>query len=593
MPVRLLDPTLINQIAAGEVIERPASAIKELVENAIDAGATKIDVAVRDGGKKAIVVTDNGYGMTADDLTMAVERHATSKIPDNNLFDIKSLGFRGEALPSIGSVSRLTITTRTQSSDTAWQLNLEGGVKSLPQPASAPLGTRIEVHDLFFATPARLKFLKSATTESNHIQDHLNRLALAYPKIQFSFKTDDKKVFQYTTADNRYADVLGKEFAENTCLVDADYQSMSLRGAISVPTYNRGNAQEQYFFVNGRPVKDKLMTTAVRIAYQDFLASDRYPSVVLFLNLPPEDVDINVHPAKAEVRFRDTQTVRGFLINAIRQVLQSEGGRASTTLSTSAVKSFSAPTMPHRALPGFTAPSSMPRPSYAPTQHIYAPSNYTGQSLAESAPMEPASVPTTSLPEHFGLLGQAKAQIHDTYIVSETQDQLILVDQHAAHERLVYERLKDQLAHNGIHRQALLIPEVVHLNSKELAALKDHMDDLATWGLVLETFGDQSVVVREVPVLIADADIKQLVRDLAHELEESQTAHGITEKIHEVLATYGCHHSVRSGRKLSLDEMNALLRQMEDTPHSGQCNHGRPTYITLHKKDIERLFGRG
>jgi len=584
MAIRILDATLINQIAAGEVIERPASAIKELVENAIDAGATSIEVTIRDGGRTYIAVTDNGCGLSREDLALAVERHATSKIPNNNLFDILSLGFRGEALPSIGSVSRLRIQSRLADNDTAWQVTVEGGQKSAVEPTAFPLGTRVEIRDLFFATPVRLKFLKSVSNELTHSKDCLNRLALAYPAISFSLSDGEKKLFTYSASSKRLLDVLGQEFNDNSCPVQATRGEMVLQGAISIPTYNRGNAQEQYFFVNGRPVKDKLLATAVRVAYQDFLASDRYPSVVLFLTLPPEEVDINVHPAKTEVRFRDVQIVRGFVINAIKETLQQHGGRTATTIANSVIAAMHSPVT--------SRPSGGRTSSYAPYTQAKATQPHLSltPAIAQATQSFQINEPE-SMPEDYPL-GQARAQVHNTYIIAEAKEQLIIVDQHAAHERLVYEKLKEQLAQGPLPRQALLIPEIMTLSSKEADLLVAHLETLATYGLIIEAFGPQAVVVREIPALLGVIDVKPLVHAIIHELEETETPQLLHAHLHEILASHGCHNSIRAGRRLSFEEMNALLRDMERTPHAGQCNHGRPTYVALERRDIERLFGR-
>lgn len=593
MTIRLLDSTLINQIAAGEVIERPASAIKELVENSIDAGATKIDVLIREGGRTHISVTDNGSGMTPEDLVLAVDRHATSKLPDGDLFNIRSLGFRGEALPSIGAVSRLSITSRAQEAESAWQLDVEGGAKSPPAPASFAIGTRIDVRDLFFATPARLKFLKSPSTELTHIVDILNRLAMAHPTIHFSLKDGDKQVLNYPVGVDRLAAVLGAEFAENSCQVQAERETLRLQGTTSIPTFNRSSASGQYLFVNGRPVKDKLLSIAVRVAYQDLLSSNRYPLMGLFLEVSPEDVDINVHPAKAEVRFRDSTMVRGFVINALRQALQGAAHRTSTTMTEEAIVRFQPSTPPPMPSPSFpprpaNAYTSQPRLGLSRPFTIVTP---TYIPLEESRTSPFMTAPAAPPPENFRL-GLARAQIHDTYIVSETQEGLIVVDQHAAHERLVYERMKAEVAHKGVKRQALLIPEIVDLPQESLTRVLARLPELQTLGLILEPFGKNAVLIRETPVLLDRVNYQKLIPDLADELLEMDETVSLKEHLHEILSTLACHTSIRAGRRLSIPEMDALLRQMEETPHSGQCNHGRPTYVELKRADIEKLFGR-
>lgn len=609
MSVRYLDQTLINQIAAGEVIERPASAIKELVENSIDAGATRVDVAVRDGGRTLISVTDNGSGMGRDDLLLCVERHATSKIPDGDLFNIRTLGFRGEALPSIGSVSRLAITTKQQQGD-AWQLVVEGGVKGQPEPASASVGTRVEVRDLFYATPARLKFLKSPTTELNHITDIIHRQALANPNVEFTLRHDDRLIINFVKGTERLNSILGKDFLDNAIRVDFQRDDSRLTGWVSIPTYNRSNSSDQYLFVNGRPVKDKLFATALKVAYQDVLAGNRYPCVSLFLECSPEDVDINVHPAKAEVRFRDPNLMRGFIIAGIREALNSMASRTSTHLSDKALMVFDrevtqpasrdVPNQPEPRQPlSLSQQPVQPRLSM-PTRSTYTPA------LAESqpayiAPRQPVIAQAATMvaeavragePQQDHPLGYAKAQVHETYIVSETADALILVDQHAAHERLVYERMKHDLTNGIVKAQALLIPVVIELTPQQIKVLQDVLPNLGKYGFLAETFGEQGVVIREIPSLMSKCDIKQLILDLASEILERDTALTVEVALHEILADKACKNSIRAGRRLSIEEMNGLLREMEKTPSSNQCNHGRPTFIKLSKADMEKLFER-
>ncbi|MCE3230365.1 MAG: mismatch repair protein MutL [Alphaproteobacteria bacterium] len=597
MSVRFLDPTLINQIAAGEVVERPASAIKELVENAIDAKSTKIDIIVREGGRTLISITDNGHGMHRDDLTLAVERHATSKIPDSDLFNIRTLGFRGEALPSIGAVSRLAITSRTASDDTAWRLTVEGGAKSEAAPASFGLGTRVEVRDLFYATPARLKFLKTPTTELSHTVDILNRLALAHPTIQFSLMDGDRQVLAYGANKDRIPSILGKDFLENACPVRMERESLRVSGHISIPTFNRSHATAQYLFVNGRPVKDRLLSASVRVAYQDFLASNRHPVLALFLDIDPAEVDINVHPAKAEVRFRDAGLVRGVLISALKQALQEAAHRSSSAMTQNAIVAFQRPPSPAPSPvstwsgKAYSGRSTSPRLSF--------PGQPLAPGLAETmASYQAAPTPSAPIPEPMPEtsedypLGLARAQIHGTYILAETSDSLVIVDQHAAHERLVYEKMKREQAAHGIKRQALLLPEVVDLPEETLKAILSRTSELAQLGLVIEAFGLTAVMVREAPALLGKADWKQLIQDLGADLQDMDTTLSLSEQLNEILGTLACHNSVRAGRQLSIEEMNALLRQMEATPYSGQCNHGRPTYVKLPRHDIEKLFGR-
>ncbi len=582
MAIRLLPPVLVNRIAAGEVIERPAAAVKELVENAIDAGASRIDVTLREGGQRLIAVADNGGGMTAKELVLAVERHCTSKLPEDDLLRIASLGFRGEALPSIGAVSRMQITSRPPNAETAWEIAVEAGRKSAPVPAAHPPGTRVEVRDLFFATPARLKFLKTPRTERDLAVDSVRRLAMAYPGISFTVIGDEERVLLRLAAAGdtepaiarrtRLAALLGRDFAENSVEIDAERGGFRLTGLIGLPTLNRAAPRDQYLVVNGRPVRDKLLVGAVRGAYQDVLARDRHPMVALFVDGPPEEIDVNVHPAKAEVRFRDAALVRGLIVGALRNALAAAGHRASSTVAAGAVAAFR-PGIPGPSTPRFAFPLSAP-----------------SLALAESAnnflrPTE--EVAATETP-----LGAARAQLHRTYILAETPTGIVLVDQHAAHERLVYEGMKEALAAQGVARQALLLPEIVELNETGAARLAARAAELAEFGLVLEPFGPGAVVVREVPALLPGLDVGALVRDLADELAEWGDTLALKERIETVCGTLACHTSVRAGRQLSPPEMDALLRQMEATPNSGQCNHGRPTYIALDLADIERLFGR-
>ncbi len=604
MTLRRLPETLVNRIAAGEVIERPAAAVKELAENAIDAGARRIDVALRDGGRAFLSVADDGCGMTAAELELAVERHATSKLPGDDLVNIATLGFRGEALPSIGAVSRMTVASRRAGGEAAWSLTVEAGRKSGPRPAAQARGTRVEVRDLFFATPARLKFLKTQRTETGHALDVLRRLAMAQPQIGFTLSDEGRKLLDLAAAEGdlfearlaRLAAVMGRDFAANALPIEAEREELRLTGYIGLPTLNRGNAQQQYLFVNGRPVRDKLLHGALRGAYQDFLARDRHPLVALFLELPPEMVDVNVHPAKTEVRFREPGLVRGLLVSACKHALAAAGHRASTTVAEAALG----------ALRPRTGPASV-RGVYATFKQGFG--GLVPRGLAEAAadyhaplpgldPVPAARSPGPTPNSEDGEaeldypLGAARAQLHATYIVTQTDDGIVIVDQHAAHERLVYERMKQQLADRGVAAQMLLIPEVVELEEAAAARLVARAAELTEIGLGLEAFGAGAVVVREVPALLGEVDVQGLVRDLADELAELGETLAVKERLEEVCGTLACHGSVRAGRRLNGAEMNALLRQMEATPHSGQCNHGRPTYVELKLADIEKLFGR-
>jgi DNA mismatch repair protein MutL len=589
MKLRRLPEEIVNRIAAGEVVERPASAVKELVENAIDAGATRIDIAIGGGGRELISVSDNGKGMTPEELLLCIERHATSKLDDNDLFNISSLGFRGEALPSIGSVSRLTITSRAaDAKDSAWMLAVTGGAISPLQPTAGRTGTIAEVRDLFYATPARLKFLKSEQAEQAAITDMVKRLAMAHPQIRFSLthsgrRTLDLAIEQGDLLDAqtaRLSAIMGREFGENSIAVDALREGIHLTGRAGLPTYHRGTARDQYLFVNGRPVRDKLLHGAVRGAYQDFLARDRHPALVLFLKLDPHQVDVNVHPAKAEVRFRESGIIRGLIVSALRHALAEAGHRSSTTTSLAAL--------------GALRPGGFPfsRPAQGQidaAMQFQAPD----QSFGFSEPSARFEMPDfTAQNVSVYPLGVARGQLHSTYIIAQTETGIVIVDQHAAHERLVLERMKQHLQTGHAPGQMLLLPEVVEMDEDAVAALTERAEELATFGLALEAFGPGAVVVRETPALLGECDIAGLLRDLADDISEWGATHSLKEKLEDVCASMACHGSVRAGRQLTASEMNALLREMETTPHSGQCNHGRPTYVELKLADIEKLFGR-
>jgi len=609
MPIRLLPPNLVNRIAAGEVVERPASVVKELAENALDAGATRIEIMLGEGGQALIAVTDDGSGMSPEELNLAVERHATSKLPDEDLSHIRTLGFRGEALPSIGAVARLRLTSRTKSADNAWSLSVEGGDKGTPEPAAHPPGTRVEVRDLFFATPARLKFMKSSRSELSAARDVIERLAMAHPAVAFTLADEGRSILKLppvsgdaeTARAERLAAVLGRDFAAASVPINAAREGMVLSGRAGLPTFNRATGASQYLFVNGRPVRDKLLNGAVRAAYQDVLARDRHAVLALFLDVPADEVDVNVHPAKAEVRFRDSGLVRGMIISALRHALAAAGHRSAAQNPTSFVTSPQSPggfsgSFDHR--PAQSALRLVERAQAplggAPLEPFASP---TFRGLAEAAAefiaapggpeAEPLEMPSGDLP-----LGVARAQVHETYIVAQTLDGIVIVDQHAAHERLVFERIQASLGNGGVARQGLLLPEVVELDESAAARLLARAPELASLGLVIEPFGPGAVVVRETPALLGETDTQGLIRDLADELAEWGEALALKDRLGEVCATMACHGSVRAGRRLDISEMNALLRQMEATPRSGQCGHGRPTWIELKLSDIERLFGR-
>ena len=593
--IRRLDATTVNRIAAGEVIERPASVIKELLENAIDAGADRIEVVTAKGGKTLMRVTDNGMGMNRDDIALAIERHCTSKLSDD-LMDIRHLGFRGEALPSIGSVSRLSITSRKRDDDTAWKISVTGGKVDGPMPAALSQGTVVEVSDLFHATPARLKFLKSDQAEANAITDVFKRTALAFPNVHFSISGSDRSTTNYTKADQtgRIEQVLGSEFKENCLEIDAEREGVTLGGLISVPTYHRGNSLQQYFYVNGRPVKDKALFGAIRGAYSDFLPGGRYPSLVLFIEIQPHLVDVNVHPAKADVRFRDPGLIRGLVVGALKQAL-SEGGpltsRAGAEGMVSAFRAGTSAYYPKRE--GQSAARDWGKPLDPAFNYNTSPNGFAETQAKFETGIQPSGKVETRLSddEQTFPLGTARAQVHGNYIVSQSDKGLVIVDQHAAHERIVYERLKQGMA-RGLPSQLLLVPEIVDLQEEDVNRVLAYRDDLTKLGLELEGFGPGAIAVRGTPALLGETDVKSLLQELAAEIAEWGSADTLKERLEHVAATMACHGSVRSGRILQADEMNALLRQMETTPNSGQCNHGRPTFIELDLKDIERLFGR-
>jgi len=621
MAIRRLPETIVNRIAAGEVVERPASAVKELAENSLDAGARRVEVAIREGGRSLIAITDDGCGMGPDELMLAIERHATSKLPDEDLFNIATLGFRGEALPSIASVSRMSITSRPADDENAWALMIEGGKVGAVAPASGPPGTRIEVRDLFYATPARLKFLRSERAETSAVIEVLNRLAMAHPEVSFSLHDGNRERIRLRAEQGELLDarlarlgaIMGREFMDNALPISAERDGATLTGFAGLPTFNRGTASMQFLFVNGRPVKDKQLTGAVRAAYADFLARDRHPLLALFLEMEPRIVDVNVHPAKAEVRFRDPGSVRGLVVGALKHALAEAGHRASTTVSAAALGSIRPQGGHQLSFTGRTPSGAMRMPSGGGYATSYAPVYSPSSGVAEAANAFHAPLDgQESQPQDYGFapaaradgpemdsqglenhpLGAARAQLHETYVVAQTSDGIVIVDQHAAHERLVYEKMKQALGERGVPRQGLLIPEIVELDDEDAARLISRADELAELGLVLEGFGPGAVAVRETPSLLGELDVQGLVRDLADELGDLGDAFTLKEKLEEVCGTMACHGSVRSGRRLNSEEMNALLRQMEATPHSGQCNHGRPTYVELKLADIERLFGR-
>ncbi len=586
--IRQLDTAAVNRIAAGEVVERPASAVKELVENAIDAGARRIAVDVSGGGKTLIRVTDDGCGIAASDLPLALSRHATSKIDGSDLLNIHTFGFRGEALPSLGAVGRLTITSRVPGEPGA-EITVAGGVTSTVKPAALNSGTVITLRDLFYATPARLKFLRTDRAEAQAITDVIKRLAMAEPFIRFELREvtgDPRTVFktEAQTGDpmaalrTRLADVLGGEFAENSIPIDTQREGLHLTGYAALPTYSRGAAVAQFLFVNGRPVKDKLLTGALRAAYFDFLSRDRHPAAALFVDCDPQLVDVNVHPAKSEVRFRDPGLARGLIVSGLRHALAEAGHRASSTVASATLGAMQPEPMAPRVY-------QMDRPSLGPRRSTgFA---EIAQDFSAQVVETPIEVDPTDLP-----LGVARGQVHENYIVAQTATGMVIVDQHAAHERLVYEKLKRQMAENGVAAQALLIPEIVTLSPGDREALLEIADGLAQAGLGIEPFGGDAIAVRETPAILGEVDASAMVHDILDELSDLGSSQSVQARIEAILSRVACHGSVRSGRRMRGEEMNALLREMEATPHSGQCNHGRPTYVELKLADIERLFGR-
>lgn len=595
--IRQLDDSAINRIAAGEVVERPASAVKELVENAIDAGARRISIDVADGGKTLIRVTDDGCGIAGTDLVLALSRHATSKIDGSDLLNIHTFGFRGEALPSLGAVGRLNITSRVKGAE-AFEMNVEGGQMGQVRPAALNGGTVIALRDLFYATPARLKFLRTDRAETTAINDIVKRLAMAEPFVRFelrdvsgdtprtTFRAEAENGDMFDALHGRLSAVLGREFADNSLEIDALREGLHLTGYAALPTYSRGSAVQQYLFVNGRPVRDKLLVGALRGAYFDFLSRDRHPAAALFLDCDPTLVDVNVHPAKSEVRFRDPGLARGLIVSALRHALAEAGHRASTTVA------------------GATLGAMTPEPTGARVYQMDRPSmgtraaSYQSQTpgFAEMTQaysgqvVDPFTVEEThavDLP-----LGTARGQVHENYIIAQTATGMVIVDQHAAHERLVYEKLKNQMARNGVAAQALLIPEIIELSDGDCARLLEVADQLSRFGLGIEPFGGGAIAVRETPAILGEVNARAMILDILDELTDQGNSNMVQAKVEAILSRVACHGSIRSGRWMRAEEMNALLREMEATPHSGQCNHGRPTYVELKLADIERLFGR-
>ncbi|WP_420854814.1 DNA mismatch repair endonuclease MutL [Salipiger pentaromativorans] len=603
--IRQLDEAAINRIAAGEVVERPASAVKELVENAIDAGARRITVEVADGGKTLIRVSDDGCGMSAEELPLALSRHATSKIDGSDLLNIHSFGFRGEALPSLGAVGRLTIQSRAAGEEGA-EISVSGGKMTPAKPCALNGGTVVTLRDLFFATPARLKFLRSDRAEQQAISDVIKRLAMAEPSVGFtlrdvsegkdrvSFRADPCSGDLFDALRGRLAQVMGAEFTDNALSVDAEREGFRLTGLAALPTYSRGTSVAQYLFVNGRPVQDKLLHGALRGAYADFLSRERHPAVALFVDCDPHKVDVNVHPAKSEVRFRDPGVVRGLIVSALRHALAEAGHRASSTVAGATLGAMRpepvAPRVYQMDRPSQGALSTAWR-AQAPMPAPQPEAGFAEMAQAYSGRVDPVEEAPQGADETLPL-GAARGQVHENYIIAQTGDGIVIVDQHAAHERLVYEKLKRQMAERGVAAQALLIPEIVEFSADDLVRLLSISEELARMGLTVEPFGGGAVAVRETPAILGEVNAKALLGDVLDELADYGSSQLVQEKIEAILSRVACHGSIRSGRRMRAEEMNALLREMEATPHSGQCNHGRPTYVELKLSDIERLFGR-
>lgn len=598
--IRQLDDGAINRIAAGEVVERPASAVKELVENAVDAGASRISIEIADGGKTLIRVTDDGCGMSAQDLPLALSRHATSKIDGSDLLDIRSFGFRGEALPSLGAVGRLTLTSRAADEE-AVSIRVSGGEIDPVRPAALGQGTVVELRDLFYATPARLKFLRTDRAETQAITDVVRRLAMAEPSIRFElrdvsgggegrqlFRADAQQGELFDALHRRLRAILGAEFAENAIPIEAEREGLRLLGYAALPTYSRGAAVQQFLFVNGRPVRDKLLTGALRAAYFDFLSRDRHPAAALFIDCDPHLVDVNVHPAKSEVRFRDPGVARGLIVSGLRHALAEAGHRASSTVAAAtlgAMRPEGPPDEPARVY-------QMDRPQWRATPVMPRAPGFAEVEMPQARVVEPV-VETADQPalESYPL-GAARGQVHENYIIAQTENGMVIVDQHAAHERLVYEKLKHQMAEKGVAAQALLIPEIVELSAGDCALILTHAEALSRMGLGIEPFGGSAVAVRETPAILGEVNAEALIRDILDELADQGDSQLVQARIEAILSRVACHGSIRAGRRMRAEEMNALLREIEVTPHSGQCNHGRPTYVELKLSDIERLFGR-
>lgn len=618
--IKELSPITINRIAAGEVVERPASVVKELVENSIDAGATEITIKIEAGGKNLILISDNGCGMSKEDLLLAIKRHTTSKLVNDDLLDIKYFGFRGEALPSIASISRMTIKSCCADSSESHMLEIAGGKVQNIIPVAHHVGTTIEVRDLFFSTPARLKFLRKEKTEIQHVQDLIKRVALANPNVMFNLSSDNKTLFNLITKkvenslEQRVNELFHQEFIDNSIFINNRGENpVKIYGYISLPTYDRGTSAEQYLYINHRPVKDKLLNTAIRIAYKDFISRDRYPVVILFIELANELVDVNAHPAKTEVRFRDINLVRNLVIGTLKNALLAQGSSVSSTIANDTLKAanienYNRRNQQYSPFVSGSSTSGKKNISYQSSDKKFNSSSFFSEVSTYQEPIQPdidEIIPEFKIPttkdfaedrtdpvNHEYRLGAAKCQLHETYIVSQTKDSIVIIDQHAAHERLVYEQLKQQLKNGSISKQRLLIPEIIEVNNDVMDKILAAQESLQKLGIQVKNCTKQSIIVTEIPQLLGNCNTKKLIQNIVDDFIEFEENISFNELMNYILATYACHHSIRSGRIMNKDEMNALLREMENTPHSGQCNHGRPTYIELHLKDIEKLFGR-
>lgn len=601
--INKLSPLTINRIAAGEVVERPASVVKELVENSLDAGATEIVIRIESGGKNLISIADNGCGIAESELSSAIERHSTSKLTDDDLLNIQYFGFRGEALPSIGSISRMVIKSRTKAQDLGAMIRVIGGDVQEVEPTSHSIGTTVEIKDLFFATPARLKFLRSDKAELQQIVEIVEKLSLAHPNVAFKLVSDEKTILNFEVKNDsedllfsRVMQVMSREFADNSIKINSAREGMKLHGYISLPTYSRGTSSDQHLYVNNRPVKDKVLSAAVRVAYQDFISRDRHPVLTLFLEMPCELVDVNAHPAKTEVRFRDVVAVRNMMIGALKSALLNDGQKVATTVALDTLEAIKIePAVMQQ--PRLAVPTPQQRPStnyYQPPIRTEKPSEMQEAIIELDYPPSVKSFAQEIINPKYETykLGSAVCQLYETYIVSQTKNSTIIVDQHAAHERLVYEKLKTQMENGLIEKQRLLIPEIFELNQDIMEKLLKNKEELSKLGLTIEYCTSKSIMVTEVPHILGRCDVKKLMQDLEDDMEEFEENVSFKELVNNILGTYACHHSIRAGRKMSIDEMNSLLREMEATPHSGQCNHGRPTYIELELKAIEKLFGR-